>query len=215
MGHALGLWHTHHGVTEAGACDESCYEGVHDATDAAADRAGDLCGDTPATPVNYRCAEAVGTDCAGRAWTAHGPTDYANYMGAAPDGCADHFTPQQRARMHCWVRNALASVLEEHETPAPATPLIPDAALESHPNPFNPVTRLRVSLPLAATVSLRVYDVSGRLVATLAEGKRDAGVFEVPWDGRSRSGGFAASGVYYARLVAGDVVRTRRIVFVK
>ncbi|MCB1184874.1 carboxypeptidase regulatory-like domain-containing protein [bacterium] len=85
----------------------------------------------------------------------------------------------------------------------------------NHPNPFNPRTSLRFSLPARQEVSLKVYDVNGRLVRTLVAEMRDAGVHTVVWNGEDDRGGRAASGLYFARLVSGNVVQTRKMTLLK
>lgn len=102
-GHNLGLWHTHYG-DEVGACS-ACYE-PRNGSDR--DTTGDFAADTPATPQNYQCADVDGTDGCDANAPAWAPTLYNNYMGYAPVGCRDHFTEDQIARMHCWVRDRLA-----------------------------------------------------------------------------------------------------------
>jgi len=73
------------------------------------------------------------------------------------------------------------------------------------PNPFNPATDIKFSLPRSANVNLSVYDVSGRLVRTLLTGKLVAGTHSERWDGRDEAGLNVASGIYFARLqVAGE-----------
>lgn len=72
----------------------------------------------------------------------------------------------------------------------------------NYPNPFNPTTTIRFALPVSSEVMLRVYDVVGREVATLAEGIREAGYHTVVWNGQSISGTPMASGVYFFRLNA-------------
>lgn len=81
---------------------------------------------------------------------------------------------------------------------------------QNYPNPFNPETSLRFHLPVAGTISLRVFDLLGREVAVLVAGQRDAGEHTVRFDA-SRF----ASGVYIARLEAGDAVRTRLMSLVR
>jgi len=78
------------------------------------------------------------------------------------------------------------------------------------PNPFNPLTTLSFALPEAAKVSLSVYDISGSLVATLANGWRSAGMHEVTFDGSK-----LASGVYFYRLQAGEFVSGGKMVLLK
>lgn len=78
--------------------------------------------------------------------------------------------------------------------------------LGAAPNPFNPRTSVRFSLPAEADVELDLHDASGRLVAVLASARFAAGEHAVPWDGRDRDGRAVASGTYYARLRAGSGV---------
>ena len=66
---------------------------------------------------------------------------------------------------------------------------------QNYPNPFNPVTAIRFALPQPGDIALELFDVTGRRLATIAEGRFDAGEHEVRWDGS----GFA-SGVYLYRL---------------
>jgi hypothetical protein len=81
---------------------------------------------------------------------------------------------------------------------------------EGYPNPFNPTTTLRFSLPETMPVTLRVYDLQGRAVATLVEGVREAGTHTVQFDGTH-----LASGTYLYRLEAGAFSQTKRFTLVK
>jgi flagellar hook capping protein FlgD/WD40 repeat protein len=76
----------------------------------------------------------------------------------------------------------------------------PAALLGNSPNPFNPMTRIKFSVSKAGNYSLRLYDVQGRLVKTVANGNFGAGTHEATWDGRMNNGAVAASGVYYAKI---------------
>jgi hypothetical protein len=80
----------------------------------------------------------------------------------------------------------------------------------AYPNPFNPETNLSFSLPEAGHVSLLVYDVSGREVAKLYDGWYNAGVHEAIF-----SAAHLPSGIYFARLTAGDVQETQKLMLVK
>jgi len=89
-------------------------------------------------------------------------------------------------------------------------------ALENYPNPFNPSTTIRYSLPKAENVTLQVFDVGGRLVRTLVRGvKKPAGAFEVQWNGTDAAGRPVASGVYFYRLTAGTETLTHKAVLLK
>lgn len=73
--------------------------------------------------------------------------------------------------------------------------------LGNYPNPFNPTTHIRYELIDAAPVSLKVYDLNGKLVRTLLDGDiQQNGYHEVSWDGRRDNGNQVASGVYIYRL---------------
>jgi hypothetical protein len=88
----------------------------------------------------------------------------------------------------------------------------PDAftLVNATPNPFNPVTTLSFTLPEASRVNLKVYDASGREVATLVDGQREAGNHQVTFDGSELS-----SGVYFYTLTAGSHVATGKMALVK
>jgi hypothetical protein len=77
---------------------------------------------------------------------------------------------------------------------------------QNFPNPFNPTTTIRYQLPAASHVTLTIFDVLGREVATLAEGERTAGTYTVVWNVGSNS-----SGVYFYRLTAGSFVMTKKL----
>jgi hypothetical protein len=89
----------------------------------------------------------------------------------------------------------------------------------SYPNPFNPTTEIRVSLPedLVArgdAVSVRVYAVTGSLVRELYHG-RPRGDFVIGWDGADDRGARVASGTYYAAVISGGQKETAKLVLLK
>jgi PKD repeat protein len=81
---------------------------------------------------------------------------------------------------------------------------------QNHPNPFNPSTEIRFSLPSAIHVTLTVYDVTGKEVARIVNRYLDAGQYTYHWDGSD-----AASGIYIYRLVAGQAVHTKKMILMK
>ena len=81
---------------------------------------------------------------------------------------------------------------------------------QNYPNPFNPATTISYSIPKNSIVDLKVFDVSGKEVATLENGERASGTYQVTFDGK-----LLASGVYYYRLVADDFVSTKKLVLIK
>ena len=102
----------------------------------------------------------------------------------------------------------------EDDGRSPAAPARLELAQNS-PNPFNPSTMIRFSLPQAATVKLGVYDTRGNLVAVLAQGQKDAGQYAVRWDGENAKGQSVASGVYFYRLDTGGKSIVRSMILVK
>jgi hypothetical protein len=81
---------------------------------------------------------------------------------------------------------------------------------QNYPNPFNPSTTIKFELPRASQVSLTVYDVLGRQVSVLVNEKRDAGSYEVKFNGSN-----LASGVYFYRLQAGSYVDTKKLLLLR
>jgi len=87
--------------------------------------------------------------------------------------------------------------------------------LPNRPNPFSEQTTLEYVLPDPASVRLAVYDVLGRQVRVLIDGKQKAGRHTVQWDGHDESGKKMASGVYLARLVVEGTTKVRKMTFVR
>ena len=83
------------------------------------------------------------------------------------------------------------------------------------PNPVRGETRLSFSLSAAGPVTLKVYDLAGRLVKTLLEDEMPAGPGILVWDGRDAAGRETAAGVYFARLESRGLVRTQKLLMVK
>lgn len=87
---------------------------------------------------------------------------------------------------------------------------------QNFPNPFNPSTVIRYGLPKSEKVTLRIYDLLGREVITLVDGKKQKpGYHLVHWDGRDKFGRNVASGVYIYRIQAGTFLQSRKMVLVK
>ena len=89
-------------------------------------------------------------------------------------------------------------------------------AAHNYPNPFNPATMIEFTLERRESVSLTVYDLSGRLVRELVSNERlQAGVHRRTWDGRDTRGRPVASGVYFWQLDSPDGTIRRRMVLLK
>ena len=84
---------------------------------------------------------------------------------------------------------------------------------EPYPNPFNPTTTIRFSVEtssLVGTASLRIFDITGRLVETMVEGELQAGEYEIVWNAYNQP-----SGVYFIRFSSGLKSQTRKILLIK
>ncbi len=85
----------------------------------------------------------------------------------------------------------------------------------NYPNPFNPSTIIRYDLPMAASVSLIVYDIIGREVVRLVDGHLEAGYHRVVWNGRDHRGREVPTGLYIARLFSPEYTRSIKLVLLK
>jgi len=86
---------------------------------------------------------------------------------------------------------------------------------QNYPNPFNPLTTIRFNLAEPVRTSLKIYDVTGRLVRTLVDEHRGAGRYEEVWNGCNDGGHMVASGVYFYKLKAGEFEETKNMVLMK
>ena len=81
---------------------------------------------------------------------------------------------------------------------------------QNYPNPFNPVTTIEFTIPAAGFVDLKIYDITGREVASLFRNDVAAGRYSVEWNGVS-----APSGLYFYRVSYGEQQITRRMLLLK
>lgn len=81
---------------------------------------------------------------------------------------------------------------------------------QNYPNPFNPTTVIGYQLPVSSDVTLKVFDMLGRVVATLVDGRVTAGNHQVEFDASGLS-----SGVYFYQLTAGEVSVSKKMLLIK
>ena len=84
------------------------------------------------------------------------------------------------------------------------------ALQQNYPNPFNPTTVISYQLPVASYVTLKVYDMLGREVATLMNGAQDAGYKSVEFSAAN-----LPSGIYTYKLTAGTFVEVKKMLMIK
>ncbi len=109
-----------------------------------------------------------------------------------------------------WLVCIASDLLSAPQPPVQDNPPSAFQLLLPHPNPFNPTTILSYQLPVASHVNLRVYDTAGRLVTTLVDGWRGAGDHQITFDGSG-----LPSGIYFAKLKAGDYSQVQKMVLMK
>jgi len=106
---------------------------------------------------------------------------------------------------------SLAGPAAGEQPPAVAKTML----LPAQPNPFNPRTSLSFLAPSGAVVACRIFDLRGRLVATLYEGCASGQLQQVSWDGQAVDGRPVAAGLYFAQLDSGMERVTQRLVLAR
>lgn len=86
---------------------------------------------------------------------------------------------------------------------------------QNYPNPFNPSTSIRYGIPEDSQVSLMIYDIKGNVIQSLESGSKPAGWYELTWDGQSADGKRISTGIYFARLVAGQYCQVIKMLYIK
>jgi len=81
---------------------------------------------------------------------------------------------------------------------------------QNYPNPFNPSTQISFAIPNSELVTLNIYDVLGKEVATLVDGAQSAGSYTVSFDASKLS-----SGIYFYTLKAGNFIETKKMILMK
>ncbi len=120
---------------------------------------------------------------------------------------------------YAWVRQGSTHTwthsLKINTTPtsvdAGSSNLIKDYVLyQNYPNPFNPLTNISFNLPQQSFVSLKVFDLFGREVATLVFQEMSAGNYQRRWNAANMS-----SGIYFYRLQAGSFTKTKKLILLR
>jgi hypothetical protein len=119
-----------------------------------------------------------------------------------------------------WYRYTLVVVREDGVEAASLSRTVRTHAVlleleQNTPNPFNPQTSISFVLPAASTVRLELFDVEGRRVSTLVDGKLPPGRHSFRWDGTDRNGTPVATGTYFYRLKAGKRSLSRKMLLLK
>ncbi|MFA5069820.1 MAG: T9SS type A sorting domain-containing protein [Patescibacteria group bacterium] len=96
---------------------------------------------------------------------------------------------------------------------ATAVEEIPDSkniVFQVYPNPFNSVVNISYNVPSQSHVSLKIFNVKGELVENLIDKEQNSDNYQCPWNSQKM-----ASGVYFAQLICGEQIKTRKIVLLR
>ena len=194
VGHWVGLYHTFQGGCDTGSCSSS----------------GDLVCDTPAEATATSGCPTGKDTC-----PAAGLDPIRNYMDYSTDLCYNNFTTGQDARadfMMSTYRPLIGSARIASKTGSIQAAKGAEAfGLRVNPNPFNPRTKVEFSMRREGHALVRVYDIQGRTVATIVNGRLPQGAHRFDFDGDR-----LASGIYLLQLrVDGRPVDVRRISLLK
>ncbi|MCK4510943.1 T9SS type A sorting domain-containing protein, partial [bacterium] len=128
-----------------------------------------------------------------------------------------HFASDGYVTLEGWYVDDISITSTLPQTSVPESEEIPRtfALRQNAPNPFNPVTVIQYQLPRETHVTIDVFSIAGKLVATLVDEEQDAGVKAVTWDGTSATGEKVASGIYMYRMQAGDHTSRKMMVLLK
>jgi hypothetical protein len=85
----------------------------------------------------------------------------------------------------------------------------------NYPNPFNPETTIRFAVAQKSEVELDIYNLKGQKVKTLADGLYNTGNHSLVWNGKDDKGINVASGIYFYKLTAGNLTKTRKMMLLK
>ncbi len=86
---------------------------------------------------------------------------------------------------------------------------------QNYPNPFNPITTIQYEIPEKSNVTVIIYNLQGRTINTLVERQQNAGLFKIRWNGTDHEGKQVSTGVYLAKLQAGEYTSVIKMVYIQ
>jgi len=95
------------------------------------------------------------------------------------------------------------------------SPVTPEPGLQVYPNPFNPSTTIKFSLPASGEIQLDIYNLKGQLVCNLAKGELMSGKHSIVWDGTDNQHKKVSSGLYYSKLSYQNTSFVKKMVMLK
>ena len=86
---------------------------------------------------------------------------------------------------------------------------------QNYPNPFNAETIIKYELPRRSKVTMKIYNLFGQEITTLLDQEKEAGSYQVRWEGNNALGRPVASGIYLIRFEAGEFVKIKKMVVIR
>ncbi|MFA6541798.1 MAG: T9SS type A sorting domain-containing protein [Bacteroidota bacterium] len=119
---------------------------------------------------------------------------------------------QSTSYVHSFYVNNPSFILNVYEHQLPPASFHLD---QNFPNPFNPATTIRYSLSKQALASITIYNILGQKVRTVLNEVKNAGTYEVEWNGRSDGGISVASGMFFYRMTTDGFTMTKKMLMLK
>jgi len=138
--------------------------------------------------------------------------DLSSYQG--PVIIRFHFASNEQYGFDGWYLDDI-EIYTERYTDTDNPDFLVNRLIKAYPNPFNPVTNIQFETARRSHVSLRIYDVRGRLIRTLLDRTVDRGSHEYSWHGKNSRGQALSSGVYLCSLRIGSYHATQRLVLLR
>jgi hypothetical protein len=126
-----------------------------------------------------------------------------------------YFMDQDQARAAAQSVMSGFGELSSDNEPAGGTRITRLTLNQNSPNPFDRETSISYAIPNGTTVRLQVFDLSGRLIATLVDAPQAAGYHTAKWNGENEQGQSVSNGVYFYRIEAEEGNRMRRMLLVR
>lgn len=89
------------------------------------------------------------------------------------------------------------------------------ALSQNYPNPFNPVTNISYQVPAKTHITLTVFNSVGQKIKTLTDEVKEAGYYNITWDGKDSRNTGVAAGIYFYRIQGGDFISTKKMIYLK
>ena len=128
-----------------------------------------------------------------------------------PSGKVQHLANLGVDRRVTVLESGLSAVADKQDAARPSQFRL----FENYPNPFNPRTTIRYSVPLLSHVTIAIADTRGRLVRHLRDDRQAPGVYSIAWDGLDDADKPAASGVYFCVFTSGDLRVTAKMTLLR